>query len=61
METSLVVQRLRIHPPVWGTGVQSLVLELRYHMPWGNQAHELQLLKPVSSSACALQQEKSPQ
>ena len=36
--TSLVVQWLRIWLPVQGTWVQSLVLELRSHMPQGNYA-----------------------
>ena len=34
--TSLVVQWLRIHLPMQGTQVQSLVWELRSHMPRGN-------------------------
>ena len=34
--TSLVVQWLRIHPIMHGTMVQSLVRELRSHMPWGS-------------------------
>ena len=45
----------------------------RFHMPWGNKAHALQLLsphsrapvpqllKPMHPRACALQQEKPPQ
>ena len=35
-ETSPVVQCLRIHPATQGTRVQSLVGELRSHMPWSN-------------------------
>ena len=34
--TSLVVQWWRIRLPMQGTPVQSLVRELRSHMPWGN-------------------------
>ena len=34
--TSLVVQGLRILLPMQGAWVQSLVRELRSHMPWGN-------------------------
>ena len=34
--TSLVVQGLKICLPVQGTGVGSLVRELRYYMPQGN-------------------------
>ena len=34
--TSLVVQWLRIRLPMQGTGVRSLVGELRSHRPWGN-------------------------
>ena len=34
--TSLVVQGLRILLPMQGAWVQSLVKELRSHMPWGN-------------------------
>ena len=34
--TSLVVQWLRIHLPVQGMQVPSLVRELRSHMQWGN-------------------------
>ena len=34
--TTLVVQWLRICLPMQGTWVQSLVRELRSHMPWGN-------------------------
>ena len=40
--TSLVVQWLRIHLPMQGTWVQSLVEELRSHMPRGGKAHMLQ-------------------
>ena len=40
--TSLVVQWLRIHLPTQGTWVQSLVEELRSHMPRGGKAHMLQ-------------------
>ena len=51
---SLVVQGLRIHLPVQGTQVRSLVEELRYHMPRGNQVHVPQLEK-----ACMLWQRPS--
>ena len=34
MWISLVVEHLRIHLPIQGTQVQSLVRELRPHMPW---------------------------
>ena len=34
--TSRVVQWLRIHLPIQGTQVQTLVGELRSHRPWGN-------------------------
>ena len=34
--TSLVVQWLRIHLPMQGTQVRSLVRELRFHMLQGN-------------------------
>ena len=40
--TSLVVQWLRIHLPMQGTWVQSLVKRLRSHMPWGGKARMLQ-------------------
>ena len=45
--TSLVVQWLRILLSMQGTLVQSLVRELRFHMPWDNQAHALQQEKPA--------------
>ena len=34
--TSLVIQWLRIHLETQGTEVQSLITELRSHMPWSN-------------------------
>ena len=34
--SSLMVQWLRIHLPVQGTQVGSLVGELRFHLPWGS-------------------------
>ena len=65
--TSLVVQWLRIHLPRQGTRVPSLVWDdstccgaavpMR-HSLW---AHVLQLLKPTSLRARALQQERPPQ
>ena len=45
--TSLVVQWLRIHLPIQGTRVRSLVQELRSHMPQCNWAPESQLLNPA--------------
>ena len=36
IQTSLMVQWLRIHLPMQGMWVQSLVVELRSHMQWGN-------------------------
>ena len=36
LETSLIVQWLRIHLPIQGTLVQSVVRELRFYMPRGN-------------------------
>ena len=44
MGTSLVVQWLRIHLPMQGTGVRSMVGELRSHMPCG------QLLSPQTTA-----------
>ena len=43
-EMSLVVQCLRICLAMQGTWVQSLVRELRSHMPWRSRAHKPQLL-----------------
>ena len=45
--TSLVVQWLRIHLPIQGTQVRSLVQELRSHMPQYNWAPESQLPSPA--------------
>ena len=39
-----MAQCLRIYLPIQGMRVQSLVRELRYHMLWGKQAYQLQLL-----------------
>ena len=36
LETSLVVQWLRIYFAVQGTQVQSLARKIKSHMPWGN-------------------------
>ena len=47
--TSLVVQWSRIHLPMQGTQVWSLVLELRSHMPLGNYAWMPQLLSTSTS------------
>ena len=41
-----MVQWLRIRLPTQGTRVQSLVGELRFLVPWGNQAQVAQLLSP---------------
>ena len=43
---------------VWENQSGFLVWELRFHMPGGNCAHELQLLKSERSRANGLQQEK---
>ena len=45
---SLVVQWLRILHAVQGTQVQSLIGELRSHLPQNNSTHEPQLLEPLS-------------
>ena len=64
MEPSLVAQWLRIHLPMQGTWVQSLIWEdptchrAPKPMCYNYWAHEPQLLKPVNSGACALQQAK---
>ena len=55
MGISLVVQWLRIYFPMQGAQVQSLVGELRSHMPVGNQAHVPYLLS-LCSRAQELQQ-----
>ena len=55
---SMVVQWLRIHLPMQGTWVQSLVWEQRSHEPCSNKGHVLQLLKPTYPGAHVLQQEK---
>ena len=47
---SLVVQWLRIFHTVQGTQVQSLVGELRSHLPRNNPAYVLQLLDPLSDN-----------
>ena len=51
---SLLAQGLRIRLPIQGTQIQSLIQELRSHMPWGNQAHEAQLLKLACSRKSGL-------
>ena len=68
LRASLVVQGLSICLPVQGTQVQSLVGELRAHMPWNSSARAPQLLNANASAtevcmprAHALQQEKPPQ
>ena len=38
LRTSLVVQWLRLHLPVQGSVVQSLIRELRSYMTWGQKA-----------------------
>ena len=47
---SLVVQWLRIHLAMQGTQVQSLVGELRSHMPWSNSAHMPSLSSPHTTT-----------
>ena len=47
--TSLVVQWSRIHLPLQGTQVWSLVRELRFHMPLGNYTWMPQLLSTSTS------------
>ena len=47
MGTSLVVQWLKICLPMRGMKVQSLVRELRSHMPQGNKALEPQTTEPT--------------
>ena len=45
-----------------GIWVQSVVCELRSHMPWGNEAHRPQLEKPAHCNkdlACAAKKKKS--
>ena len=49
--TSLVVQWLRIHLPTQGMWVQSLVSELRLHMPRGTWACVLQWKIPGANTA----------
>ena len=65
--TFLVVQWLRIHLPMQGMQVRSLVGELRSHVPRGNKADAPQLLslcaattEPTCSGACMPQLERSP-
>lgn len=46
-----------------GIWVQSVVCELRSHMPWGNEAHRPQLEKPAHCNkdlACAAKKKKNP-
>ena len=52
----MVFQWLRICLAMQGTKVQSLVKELRFHMPWNNKAHRPQLL-----SLCTTTRESAPQ
>ena len=47
--TFLVVQWLRIHLPMHGAGVRTLVGEIRCSMWRGNQAHTTKLLSPRTS------------
>ena len=49
--TSLVVQWLRVCLAMQGTWAWALVGELRYHVPWGNEAHMLQILTHAHSRA----------
>ena len=59
LETSLVTQWLRICLSVQVKWVQSLVLELRSHVPCGNQAHVLQ--RRTSKDKTNKQTKKPPQ
>ena len=55
MGTFLVVQGLRIHLPMQGMQVRSLVQELIFRMLWGNQApvpHRARQLLNQHSRAC---------
>ena len=58
IETSLVVQWLRIRLSMQEMRVRSLIRELRSHKLWGHQALGLQLLSPSSSGAHVPQREK---
>ena len=58
-ENSLVVKLLRIHLPMQGTRVGSLVGELRSHRPRASQACAPQLLSPSSGGRAP--QQKPPQ
>ena len=49
LKTSLVIQQLRIHLIVQGTRVQSLVKELRSHIPYSNQACVWQIESPCTT------------
>ena len=55
MGASLVVQWLRIHLPKQGMRVQSLVGELRSHVPQGNLAPSTVTTEPVHPGAYAPQ------
>ena len=59
LRTSLVAQWLRLHLPMQGTRVPSLVGELRSHMPQGNEAL-VATTEPVCSTALMPQLERSP-
>ena len=58
--TSLVVQSLRIRLLMPGTWVR-FPSQGRFHVPWCNQTHKPQILKPAGSEAHALQKQKPPQ
>ena len=53
--TSLVARWLRIHLPMQGTRVQSLVRELRSHMVQGNRACTAQRARALTRGTCVLQ------
>ena len=53
--TSLMVQWLRIHLAMKGMQIQSLVGELRSHLPQSNEAHTPQLLSARASTKESVQ------
>ena len=56
-----MVQWLKVCLSMQGTWVQFLVWELRYHMPMGQLSLCTVTTETHSPTACALQQEDSPQ
>ena len=55
---SLVVQWLRVRPPMLGTWVRSLVGALRSRLLWATKAHALQLWSPRALDQHATTREK---